>query len=441
MSPKNQRDSLTETYQEMLEDSGIEALDTELLDMKNVIEGSEDDIRTEITKAGGFATESQVLALTNARNKQLIKNYNNLLETRNSKERYLETALNLESQDREAADRRFETAFNMSAQIAEYGQRMQQNAVQRLQWLQSNIGFDGLYDSTGGNPYHVSLIEKTLGLPPGGLLAAKKKAEQELNLEQGIVGEYQFAVADGFEGSFLEYQALQESIRAVGRGPSTVINVGTGGSGGGFGGPQGFPEGVLETLEGIDPNVLTWAQYVASGGELSQVPGDEAFKTAVMSVVQSGLPVNTPRRNFELTEQLNLLDEVLANPKLKNVSGFELSTVTALKDDETYELRDTIKNIRKKIELEGRSKLKGTGTISDFEARMLIDAATNLRYYHSDAKFQKELRRARGAIQLNQGGLASVRVIDPKTGQGKNGVMSSQQLWDATRQGYIYEFI
>lgn len=55
--------------------------------------GSEDDLRTEITKAGGFATQSQILGLTNARNRQLIKNYNTLLDTRNAKEKYLQTAI------------------------------------------------------------------------------------------------------------------------------------------------------------------------------------------------------------------------------------------------------------------------------------------------------------------------------------------------------------
>src|SRR3990167_1328697 len=39
MDPKNQRDSLVEEYQSMLEKTGIEAIDTELIDMKNVIEG------------------------------------------------------------------------------------------------------------------------------------------------------------------------------------------------------------------------------------------------------------------------------------------------------------------------------------------------------------------------------------------------------------------
>src|SRR3990167_4696468 len=112
MSQQEQRTSLVDEYSKLLKTSGIEAIDMDLINMKNVIEGTEDDIRTEITKAGGIATDSQVIALSNARNKQLIKNYNTLLETRNSKERYLDTVMNLTQQDRQEADRIFETQMN-----------------------------------------------------------------------------------------------------------------------------------------------------------------------------------------------------------------------------------------------------------------------------------------------------------------------------------------
>ena len=179
IDPKNQRKSLTDTYNQMLKDSGIQALDTELLDMKNVIEGSEEDIRNEVTKAGGFATESQVLALTNSRNKQLIKNYNTLLETRNSKEKYLNTLIGLEAQDREAADKRFETSFNMATQIADYGQKMQANAVASLDRTVKAIGWGGILSATQGDPYTQRLIEKTYGLPEGGLAQAALKETQE----------------------------------------------------------------------------------------------------------------------------------------------------------------------------------------------------------------------------------------------------------------------
>jgi len=184
MSDANQRSSLVDTYHEMMEDSGIEDIDAELLDMKNVIEGSEDDIRNEVTKAGGFATESQVQALTNARNKQLIKNYNTLLETRNTKEQYLNTMIGLEAQDRQAADARFNSAFNMGMQIVQYGQQMQQNAVSQMQWLATQPGgFESIQTAASTSPYYSGLVDKLFG-GAGGLdrlsaYAAEDRAYQQ----------------------------------------------------------------------------------------------------------------------------------------------------------------------------------------------------------------------------------------------------------------------
>lgn len=178
LSPQNQRVSLTDTYNQMLKDSGIQAIDMQLINTKNVIDGTEDDIRNEITKAGGFASESQVLALTNSRNKQLIKNYNTLLDTRDAKEKYLQTAIQLEQQDRQAADQKFNQAFNMATQLSTLHMQMQQNARQQMQWVAGQIGMDGLLKSTGGDPYYQSMVEQTLGLPKGGLTSAAQQASQ-----------------------------------------------------------------------------------------------------------------------------------------------------------------------------------------------------------------------------------------------------------------------
>jgi len=168
-SPKNQRESLTQEYARLTQESGIEALDTELMDMKNVIEGAEDDIRNEITKAGGFATESQVMALTNSRNKQLIKNYNNLLETRNTKQSYLDKMMDLSSEDRKMADDMFDRNINFAFKIEEAGQRMKSNAENSLNRIVNQVGYQGLAQMTGGDPYYTSLVENTLGLGQGGL--------------------------------------------------------------------------------------------------------------------------------------------------------------------------------------------------------------------------------------------------------------------------------
>src|SRR3990167_10395554 len=178
MGQQNQRTSLVEEYKSLLKTSGIEAIDMKLINMKKVIEGTEDDIRTEITKAGGFATDSQVIALSNARNKQIIKNYNTLLETRNSKAQYLDIVLNLTQQDRAEADRLFETRMNFGFKISELNQKMKQNAVESLERIISAIGFDGLFSTVQNDPHAISLIEKTYGLPRNGLYVAAQRAFQ-----------------------------------------------------------------------------------------------------------------------------------------------------------------------------------------------------------------------------------------------------------------------
>lgn len=169
LNPKNQQTSLKQEYESLTKAKGIEGMNTELMNMKNVIEGTEDDIRTEITKTGGFATDSQVMALTNARNKTLIKNYNNLLQTKQQAEDYVNTLMGLEQTDRQMASERMDKQLNLTMQLAQMQQSMQKNAQDTLNNVVSQVGYAGLAQMTQGNPYYTSLVENTLGLGAGGL--------------------------------------------------------------------------------------------------------------------------------------------------------------------------------------------------------------------------------------------------------------------------------
>lgn len=186
MNPETQRESLTQEYTKLLKKSGIQGLDTELLNMKNVIEGTEDDIRTEVMKAGGFATDSQVLALTGARNKQLIKNYNTLLETRNSKEQYIDKMMSLSAQDRQEANQRSDRMMDMGFKIMEYRDKMKNNATDAYNRVVQNVGYDGLLKMTNGDKHAMSVIERTLGMPIGGLsqLAAQAQESRQYDMQE-----------------------------------------------------------------------------------------------------------------------------------------------------------------------------------------------------------------------------------------------------------------
>lgn len=188
LSPQTQQQTLKQEYEALTKAQGIEGMKTELMNMKNVIEGAEDDIRMEIQSAGGMGTESQVQALANARNKTLIKNYNNLLQTKQQAEDYVNTLMGLEQADRQVASDRLDKQLNLSFKLMDYQQKMQTNAQSTFQNIVKEVGYGGLYQSLQSNPSAISLVEKTLGLAPNGLsqLATYKKlltAEEQLDVD------------------------------------------------------------------------------------------------------------------------------------------------------------------------------------------------------------------------------------------------------------------
>lgn len=162
MSPMNQRTSLLEEYKKLSSSLGIEGMNEELIDAKRIIEGTEDDIRAEVTSVGGFATDSQVQALANARNKSLIKNYNYLLESRDNAMQQLDTMMDLTIADRDAAQKEFDTKLNFAFKVAEFKERATNNARDTYLTLGEKMGWDTVIASA--SPYEQSLIQKTLGI-------------------------------------------------------------------------------------------------------------------------------------------------------------------------------------------------------------------------------------------------------------------------------------
>lgn len=188
MNSQNQQASLADTYKKLTQDAGLPALDTQLINMKNVIDGTEDDIRNEVTKAAGFATNSQVLALTDARNKVMIQNYNNLLQTKQNAVDNINNMMELTKEDRANAVQQFNTQMDFDQKMVDYSQKMQSNAQSSLNNIISSVGYGGLLSSalSSGDPTAVSRIESTLGLSAGGLqgLAAAETAKIKAEASQ-----------------------------------------------------------------------------------------------------------------------------------------------------------------------------------------------------------------------------------------------------------------
>ncbi len=180
LSPKNTTDTLQKYVDQYASDRAeLAGLKTELMNNKRLIGGTEDDIRTEVTKVGGFATDSQVRAMTLARNKYLIDDSARITDLIQSQQDNISTDVTLMGMAKDQAN----AQFNQRMSLLNYQQENQKFAYNAAKdQFASNLklmGADGLYASMQGQPQMISHYEQMNGLAPGSLAVAAHQAATE----------------------------------------------------------------------------------------------------------------------------------------------------------------------------------------------------------------------------------------------------------------------
>lgn len=97
--------------------------------------------------------------------------------------------------------------------------------------------------------------------------------------------------------------------------------------------------------------------------------------------------------------------------------------------------------LKAQLALGARALLKGSGAVSDYEARVLEQSTTALGRNLSNEAFTQELKNIRGVLKTNQGQSTEVSVIDPKTGTSKVGVLNGTEIYSAVSQGYQIQYL
>lgn len=185
VSPKSTTKELEQTMKMVLRDKQEAAnLRLELMDIERVMDGSDQDIRDEVEKVGGFATESQVQALTVGRNKTLLKRASIIQNQLNYMKDIIDMDMTMLGFQKDLANQQFqERSF-----LIGYKERNDDRIYKATQDAAANqlkvLGADGLYKAAGGDPVKISRIEKTLGLPSGSLATASAKAEKEMQFKE-----------------------------------------------------------------------------------------------------------------------------------------------------------------------------------------------------------------------------------------------------------------
>jgi len=201
----------------------------ELADMERIMSGTEDDIRAEITNAGGFATESQVQALTGARNKTLLKKANYLSNVLQAKNDYVDRIVSLTQADRKQVSEDLDRKLGITKTLFDMSQSMTNAARDNFKTIVNSVGWEGLAQSIGDNPQSQAYVENLFGLPEGGLeyLSSYKKpltASEQLDLDNQRLQnlKLQRDLAGGSGGDNLQF------ISGSANQPAGVFNKSTG---------------------------------------------------------------------------------------------------------------------------------------------------------------------------------------------------------------------
>lgn len=175
-NPALQAISLQKEYTNLMQQYDVPELQADLMNVQKVMEGTEDDIRDEVTKTGGFATDSQVMALSAARNKVLLKNYNALASQHQAAQDNVNNMMKFATEDRSMAMQRDNLVASVSEHLAsienqktQMGMTMENRVSDDVNKIVTNIGYTGLAAQARGNLDMLGYYEHTLKLVPGSL--------------------------------------------------------------------------------------------------------------------------------------------------------------------------------------------------------------------------------------------------------------------------------
>lgn len=364
LKPENQTSSLMDDYQSLYKQSGLGDINKELIDAETVINGTEDDIRNEIQTAGGFGTESQVQALSLARNKGLLTRYNQLVQMQTNAQNQLNTMTSLDSQDKQMAQTRLNTQISTMFNLANFQQQAQSNTREAFNAIVSKVGYAGAYAAYATDPKQLSMIESTMGLEPGGLqsLAAQPDLDQELKVAQ-----------------------INSANRA------------NGGSGSGASDPA---------------TVSAWAQNIRSGtAKLSDITGSPALKSAVSLALAQGGSSQTDILNTTASSLQELQTMIDNNHGFKGIGGAvglgaALTGGGSIPGSSGADFLAKFNQVKNDVVLPNLTLLHGLGRVTDREFQALTSAVTSLSPKESPEQFQTDLNTVTSAIYEKQKGLS-----------------------------------
>ena len=163
--------SMQEEYNNVSQNTpfgSLPQLQTNMMNMQNVMNGTTDDIRNEVTTANGYATESMIQAMSTTRNNVLLKSYNTLLGQYNAASSWVDQQMTFSEDDRSNSMSMLNTKTGLVEQLGSYMQTAMNNTASNFSSLFSSLTPSGYASVFAGTPQQ-GLAESLIGLPAGSL--------------------------------------------------------------------------------------------------------------------------------------------------------------------------------------------------------------------------------------------------------------------------------
>lgn len=190
--------SLQQEYNDLAQQNNLPALQTQMMNMQNVMNGTEQDVRDEVTKAGGFASESQVMGITASRNKVILKQYNAVASQYTAAQTNISNMMQYATADKQTELQRqqatagiVESMSSIGIQMAQMGITMQNTSRQADQTAITNLGYKQFVSGFKGDQASLYAAQQLLfpGAPLGTTLtdpAWVQEADTKWQSQQSI---------------------------------------------------------------------------------------------------------------------------------------------------------------------------------------------------------------------------------------------------------------
>lgn len=159
--------SLQQEYDQLSSQYGLPKMQTDLMNMQRIMNGTEDDIRDEVSKTGGTATESQVAAISASRNKVLLKQYNALATSYQAAQSNVDNLMKYASTDQQMMLDRQKTTASIAETLANMGMTMQNHSVDTYNKTLTGLGYNYTAFASTIPENMKAHVENIMGFAPG----------------------------------------------------------------------------------------------------------------------------------------------------------------------------------------------------------------------------------------------------------------------------------